>query len=72
MPQIEAKRLPVSVFSMSDDALEGRLASLPNSMIPVVDDALKRLAESIGIRLIVGEKEPEQTVAAASIKARTA
>jgi hypothetical protein len=41
-------------------------------MIPVVDDALKRLAESIGIRLIVGEKEPEQTVAAASIKARTA
>jgi hypothetical protein len=69
MPQIEAKRLPISVFSMSDAALEVRLASLPNSMMPVVDDALKRLAESIGIRLIVSEKEPDNTVADAGAKA---
>jgi len=49
------KRLPDSVFSTSDQALEIRIAALPNSMLPFVDSSLDRLARAIGISLITAE-----------------
>ena len=52
MPQSEEKTLPNSVFSTSFSVIEIPTSTLPNSVLPIVEESLKRLSESTGNTLI--------------------